>query len=201
MARKKHTVICVNCEKSFHRFPYVAKLSKNQFCGRRCSDIYRTGKPRPTKIRMPLAERLWSKVDKSDINGCWPFKGSTGRNGVGQINKNGRPVGAHRVAYELTYGPIPDGLIVRHLVCDNSICCNPAHLALGTKADNSRDMVEHGRSTRGERNPMAILNPAQVLEIRQALSEGIKHRVIAARFNVCEGTISCIKRGKLWSHV
>lgn len=54
------------------------------------------------------------------------------------------PVSQHRMAYELYYGPILDGLVVRH-TCDNPPCVNPLHLKVGTYADNTRDAMERGR--------------------------------------------------------
>jgi hypothetical protein len=57
---------------------------------------------------------------------------------------NRRMVYAHRLAYELAIGPIPDGLLVCHH-CDQTLCCNPTHLFLGTPRDNSQDMVAKGR--------------------------------------------------------
>ncbi len=87
--------------------------------------------------RTPLAERFWAKVEKSD--GCWTW---TGANyiGYGQISEGGRDgrlLKAHRVAYELLVGPIPDGLDLDHL-CRNPSCVNPAHLEPVTHRENLR---------------------------------------------------------------
>lgn len=101
----------------------------------------------------PVADRFWPKVDKSaGPDACWIWTASRTAFGYGRILVSPKYVThAQRVAYELCIGPIPAGLIVRHK-CDNPPCCNPAHLELGTNADNSRDMVARGRAATGSRN-------------------------------------------------
>lgn len=96
--------------------------------------------PRPS-----LAQRLWERVDKGD--GCWDWTARVNENGYGVIAASYRKRYAHRASWELTYGPIPDGLCVLHR-CDNRRCVRPDHLFLGTRQDNSADMVAKGRSTR-----------------------------------------------------
>jgi hypothetical protein len=83
-------------------------------------------------------------------SGCWEWQGNrdyrgTGRVGNGTYHKGtSSTVLVHRVAWELTYGPIPAGLFVCH-TCDNPPCCNPAHLFLGTQKDNMHDCKLKGR--------------------------------------------------------
>lgn len=94
-------------------------------------------------------ERFWAKVDKS--GDCWLWTAARLRFGHGVFKRHVAGVWkqqkAHRVAYEYMVGPIPDGLFVCHH-CDTPPCCNPAHLFVGTAADNMRDMSEKGRASR-----------------------------------------------------
>lgn len=95
----------------------------------------------------PAVERFWEKVDRSGgPEACWPWTGAT-QKGYGAFGlEDGKIVRAHRFMWEITYGPIPDGLNVLHH-CDNRPCCNPhpTHLFLGTFQDNTLDMVIKGR--------------------------------------------------------
>jgi hypothetical protein len=71
--------------------------------------------------------RFWLKVDRRGTVGCWDWLGTILGNGYGQFGTKGRRFLAHRFAYELAVGPIPDGLVIDHL-CRNRRCVNPAHL-------------------------------------------------------------------------
>jgi hypothetical protein len=100
-------------------------------------------------------DRFWSKVAKTR-DGCWEWAGGMFNSGYGQFCIRHHPYLAHRVAYELTYGPIPSGsgyhgTCVCHR-CDNKSCVNPSHLFLGTHQDNIRDRVAKGRSAVGDRS-------------------------------------------------
>ena len=100
--------------------------------------------------RQSIAERFWTKVDRSGgPDACWPWMGHRTRQGYGQVKILGKSTPAHRVAWELTNGPIPLGdhfgtTCACHR-CDNPPCCNPAHLFLGTMADNVADRDAKGR--------------------------------------------------------
>lgn len=93
-----------------------------------------------------LARLLADRIDRSGGPGaCWPWIGkSTHPFGYGLVRVNGKTVTAARRIYEVEVGPIPEGQVVRHR-CDNPPCCNPAHLELGSVADNNRDTVARGR--------------------------------------------------------
>lgn len=92
-----------------------------------------------------LEEKFWNQVDKT--GDCWIWTGRTER-GYGRVGRRGL---AHRVAYEFSKGPIPEGLEIRH-TCDTPPCVKPDHLVAGTHAENMRDMVERerGGGARGE---------------------------------------------------
>jgi len=82
-----------------------------------------------------FAARFWARVDRGIDADCWEWTGTTRQNGYGCLTREGRNVRAHRVAYELERGPIPDGLVLDHL-CRNRACCNPAHLEAVTQQVN-----------------------------------------------------------------
>jgi len=125
-----------------------------------------------------VACRFWGKIDRSggpDV--CWNWvaksRSKSGR-GYGVFrNSDGRNEQAHRVAWKLTNGPIPDGLLGCHK-CDNVLCCNPAHLFLGTPKQNTDDMLAKGRhcvSPEGrERTRQAKIGKPRPPEVRAKLS-------------------------------
>lgn len=150
--------------------------------------------------RRPLADRLWSKVDVREPDECWPWLGSRISTGVGygQVGAgggDGKNLTVHRVAWELVNGPIPEGTgyhgtCVCHR-CDNPVCANPAHLFLGTTADNMADRNAKGRQARGERSGRAKLNAEQVAEIRGSVGT---LKTIAAQYGVTFSSIARIRR-------
>lgn len=156
--------------------------------------------------RLPLAERFWGRVDRSGgPDACWEWTKGRHRQGYGKIKVDRRHLFAHRVAWELTHGTIPDGLLVLHK-CDNPPCCNPAHLFLGTHQDNSDDMIAKGRKPpstpphrRGEDSNGARLTWDDVRAIR---AQYVPYRTtaerLAARYGVGTSTVKRILRGDTW---
>ena len=92
--------------------------------------------------------RFEDKYSLEEISGCWLWTASLDNHGYGQFCFNRKPVKAHRVSWELHRGPIPKGLCVLHK-CDVRTCINPAHLFVGTRADNVADMIAKGRGNSG----------------------------------------------------
>jgi hypothetical protein len=143
----------------------------------------------------PFKQRFEAKFRVTP--GCWIWSASTNCGGYGQIRRDGKMVGAHRVAYGLYVGQIPVGLVVRHK-CDNKLCVNPDRLLAGTCAENSQDAVDRGLYAKGTDNGSCKLTEAQVLAIR---SDFRVLREIATDYGVSRMQISDIKRKKYWLHL
>lgn len=188
---------CIACNAVLSRTASDPQL-RRKYCNPVCYHAAR-GK------RTSLSERFWARVDRTSApDGCWPWTGPPGYHGYGDVGRGRRSEGhahAHRIAYELTHGPIPDKLYVCHR-CDNRICCNPAHLFLGTHEDNQRDKVSKGRMTRGENQWRSELTDEKVRQIRaRYASSGESQAELAAAFGVCRGTIEHVVQGLTWKHV
>jgi hypothetical protein len=149
-----------------------------------------------------LAERFSRRVEKSD-DGCWLWTGYRGRDGYGCISAGGaggRSLLAHRVAWTIHNGPIPEGLNVLHK-CDQPRCVRVDHLFLGTQADNMRDCAAKGRTVRGERSQHAKLSADHVREIRRRCTTGESQSAIASMFGVHYETVRQIVHRRNWSHI
>jgi len=168
--------------------------------------------------------RFWAKVDKS--GDCWLWTGA--KHSVafpyGEIGVDGRPRGTHRVSWELAHGPIPPGVCVCH-TCDTPACVNPAHLFLGTDADNAWDKVRKGRAPRGDTHPNRLhperlrwkdthayrqnpslmgrkLTAADVLAIRARWEAGdVMQKQLAAEYGVTPTAVCLILKRKSWKHL
>lgn len=158
---------------------------------------------RRARTRRSLEDRLWDKVDKTGEH--WLWTGHLAATGYGQISRGGRGEGlvtTHRAAWEVSCGPIPEGLFVLHR-CDIRPCCRPDHLFLGTAKDNSQDMVSKGRGVayRGVSHAQHKLTDDQVREIRQRVRAGEKQTVVARDFGVSSAFVSQLVRGLRRSYV
>jgi hypothetical protein len=207
MSRRINAInVCECCGSSYERrrFPsgrleLMSQFKKRRFCNPKCSSI-QTGRERTIPF--------WDRIDSSGgPAACWPWTGSINKSGYGNLGIAGFTITASRLAYELSNGPIPDGdgyhgTVVRH-TCDNRPCCNPAHLILGTQAENNRDRDERGRS----RHPSGVachsakLSEAEVIAIRKLISAGAKISAIARQFGCSPSSIYFIKKGRNWKNV
>ena len=97
----------------------------------------------PMKYRNDPGARLWPRLTPNGE--CMEWTGTRNEHGYGGLRVDGRLVKAHRFAYELACGPIPDGLDVLHS-CDNPPCCNPAHLELTTHLTNQRRRAKRAKA-------------------------------------------------------
>lgn len=150
-------------------------------------------------------ERFWQKVDQRDPDECWPWLAAKDSSGYGKLRSptGRRLIKASRFAYAVHYGD-PGGLHILHR-CDNPACCNPDHLFVGTHQDNLADMRRKGRARNsgphGSINGRAKLNDGKVAIIRERIGRGETNIAIARDYGVHHGTISLIRRGKIWSDV
>jgi len=148
-------------------------------------------------------ERFWSKIKKGGEDECWHWLKSRDRKGYGRTGLKGQSFAAYRIVWILTHGkPIPSGLCVLHK-CDNSPCCNPSHLKLGTQTENMADMVQkgRGRGPQGEKHGRALLTRKEVLQIREEHQQGVSQRKLAAKFGVGQTAIRNIVTGCTWGHI
>ena len=201
---------CLYCGVTMIVWACVVRAGRGRYCSLSCRSRAR---------RRPIAERFWPKVKivlspKSRHNGCWEWMGERrkGRGqGYGIITEGGdrgKALPAHRVAWEIYFGPIPDGLCVCHH-CDNPPCVRPDHLFLGTPKDNAKDMAAKGRDPfhqyphlyRGTTKGVCKLTKEAVREIRGLGETDMTQRAIARQFSVTPAVICTILKRTAWAHV
>lgn len=154
-------------------------------------------------MRVSIDTRFWSKVAIGEPDACWEWQGG-GPPGYGRFTvrcKGGgqKTFGAHRLAYMLVYGPIPEGFDVCHS-CDNPPCVNPFHLRADTKSSNSKECYAKGRrqppapihGNKGMYNGMARIPEEVVATIRESDEP---YTVLAARHGVHYQTVYRIAKG------
>lgn len=152
---------------------------------------------------VPLEERFWLHVNKTET--CWLWTGARQRDyGKVRVYLGHRKYAdrrAHRVAWELTNGPITDpDLCVCHK-CDVRLCVRPDHLFLGTRAENLSDMTAKGRRARGAQSGQSAITPDIVRLIRSgSLRRGELSR-LARELGVTSSALSLIRLGKNWKSV
>lgn len=143
----------------------------------------------------PIAPRFWKKVAIGSTKECWPWLASYGYRNYGKFKMNNTYVTAHRVAYELHYGPFDHTKFVCH-TCDNPSCCNPHHLFLGTHKENMRDKVAKDRQAKGECCKTSKLSKDQINDLRELYLLGSSIKRLCRIFDLERHLVSRAIRGK-----
>jgi hypothetical protein len=189
---KKCDIRCANCHriKTSDQFGFA----RSRFQLRK---IEKTIKKSP-RTASNIMKRFWKKVNKTENDqACWIWNAGTyGKNGPGifRLNIYLGTVSSHKYAYEITYGEIPKNQLVCH-TCTNILCCNPAHLFVGTRKDSA---VAREQKHRGELRSNHKLNKDKVREIKQS---NLSVSALSRQYNVSRATITNIKTGKTWSYI
>lgn len=146
----------------------------------------------------PVAKAFWSEAHKCAPTECWPWLGKSLAK-YGRFDYAGSQRYAHRVAWSLRHGEIPNGAVIRH-TCDNPLCVNPDHLDIGSQHDNVQDIYARGRWShrRGSGHGRALLGED---DARAIFVDPRPSRELAEIYGVAEGTISNIRSGRTWKHV
>lgn len=146
------------------------------------------GRPRNT------AQTFWRHVEERGPDECWPWKIAT-KNGYGRFSLNCVENYAHRFAYGLAYGDPPQGreMQVMHS-CNNKLCCNPAHLSLGTAAENTAAATRDGLMSSGESHHTARYSDDL---IRTIFADNRPQLELERIYGVSQAHISRIKRGEI----
>lgn len=162
--------------------------------------------PKRTASPEEQVKRFWARVTQAPAPACWLWTGAQQRKGYGRVAFLGRIWGAHRLAWFLSFGDIPDRKQVCHR-CDNPPCCNPDHLFLGSNSDNVQDMLQKGRFVVGRR-PMGSMNRASKLreaDIAAIRANGeltfAEARNVARQYGVTPQNIMNIVKRRSWRHV
>jgi hypothetical protein len=154
-----------------------------------------------------VCQRFWAKVEKAGPDDCWTWLAGWSENERGMrygrfsyVSSGKRGQLAHRCAFEITKGRIPDDLLVRHK-CDNGMCVNPNHLELGSHQDNVHDRYDRGRARHalGEAHGNAKLTESKVREIRAMVEAGQQKKRVAEMFGISEFGVRHALSG--WKHV
>jgi predicted XRE-type DNA-binding protein len=134
----------------------------------------------------------WYEVEPN--TGCWLWLRAANTQEYGNLHLDGSYALAHRALYELTFGQIPEGMVVMHK-CDTPCCVNPDHLMVSTQKENQRDMAKKGRSMRGRECPTAKITAEQASWIK---TTDLPQKQMAEMLGISKQSVCDIKHGRTW---
>jgi len=154
------------------------------------------------KLNLEIVVRFHEKWEFQRDTKCWIWTASTAGKGYGQIKIPGtrKQIYAHRLSYLIHCGEIPKGMHVCR-VCDTPKCVKPTHLFLGSCEENLQDMKVKDRHLKGVKNKRAKLTDEKVMRIHSLSKEGLSQGKIAEIFQISQGQVWRILKGKRWEHI
>ncbi len=177
------------CEYCLHEFSgkHAPESGRHRFCRKACWYAFKTE---------PATVKFWRFVNKTDS--CWLWTGSLMGNGYGcfQHTEGGKRIieYAHRFAWELNNGPIPDGMNVLHDCPDGDTPRCVLHLWLGTQGENIADMIDKGRHKNA-------ISKETFESVKKMLLAGESYNYIARAVGIRNTSVSRIFHGRMGSHV
>ena len=149
-----------------------------------------------TRSKIPVADRFWKKVQKTDT--CWLWTAGKDKCGYGQFMNAEKVCNqAHRFSWAIYNGDIPTGMCILHS-CDRPECVNPDHLKLGTYQENMKERDRKKRNAWGEKMGNSRLTEEKVLEIRASSNS---YWSLSKVYGVSQTTIRAAKLGLTWSRL
>ena len=152
---------CLHCGAMFYLrdrpMQSFGKFQKRKYCSVLCANLARGACSVSSMSKGIDADAFWRRT-QATASGCLEWTGRKTAKGYGQVVISRRDARAHRIAFTLAKGPIPEGMMVLHS-CDNPPCCNPAHLRIGTAADNWADVIARNRRSPNQLSSAQRLNP------------------------------------------
>lgn len=145
--------------------------------------------------RKSASDRFMAKVSPEPTTGCWLWTAYAFSYGYGQFHLGNRDMVAHRAAWLLFRGTIPDGMCVLH-ACDTPLCVNPDHLFLGTKADNTNDMMRKRRHV-----VRRDFTDGQIRDIRARVAAGERQADVARHYGTTPQRVHNVIRGYIYGHL
>ena len=148
-------------------------------------NIYESSNPRQKQVKYRI-----------NSNGCFICTShKTDTSGYASGQREGKHVKIHRYYYEKKYGKLPKNIFLLH-ICDDRKCISLEHLTPGTHQENMNDMVNKGRSAKGERVASSKLTKAQVAVIRRSK---LSTSELAEKYKVHRSTINRVKNRTYWT--